>query len=77
MNIDGLQHASRREFLRGSARYGALSLCAAVTLWNLRQGARFLSTETCRNDGLCAGCAVFDECGLPNALSFKSRNSER
>jgi hypothetical protein len=59
--------ASRREFLRGAARYGLLSLMAALTAVGLQKGWN----QKCQNQGLCSGCSVLGDCGLPQAISFK------
>lgn len=66
-----LQSASRREFLRGTARYGSLSLLAAMVGWNLRPGR---VSEDCPNEGLCGGCPAFTGCRLPPAVARKGRS---
>lgn len=56
----------RRDFLRrlvrGALLAGLLGGTAALT-------AR--DRETCTNRGICRGCAAYDDCGLPQALSAK------
>ena len=54
---------NRRDFIRHSALGGMAALTGALAVRSVRQ--------TCHNDGLCRGCAVFDDCGLPQALSAK------
>lgn len=69
------QSGSRREFFRASARYGlAATLLALVTA-----GARKRSPagETCTNRGICSGCGVFANCGLPAALSAKAFHAKK
>ena len=59
----------RREFLRGLGRgagLGALLLGAGVLMD--RPGS---TNEECINSGICRGCSVFRDCGLPQALSAK------
>ena len=57
----------RREFLRGSLRYGLLAGLAALTARTLtRRGA-----QSCTNEGICRGCPVYTGCELPQALSAK------
>lgn len=60
---------SRREFFRGAARYGLLSLLAAAASLSARK--RTLTGQRCVNRGLCGNCGVFEGCGLPQALSAK------
>jgi hypothetical protein len=54
---------SRRAFLRNTALGGLAALTATLVA---RQGS-----QVCVNNGLCRGCAEFDDCGLPQALSAK------
>jgi hypothetical protein len=60
---------SRREFFRAGARYGLLGVLAALAA--VTGAKRRLSGQHCINRGLCSGCAVFERCGLPQALSVK------
>ncbi len=57
---------NRREFLRSILRWtlvgGAVAGGVALTR---KKG------ETCVNQGICRGCAAFEGCGLPQALSAK------
>lgn len=63
---------NRREFLRSAARYGALGLMVAVSAV---LGRSRLRGQTCVNQGVCGGCAVFNRCGLPAALSVKQHQN--
>ena len=59
---------SRREFFRTGARCGLLTvLGVAVALVSKRR----LAGQRCINRGVCGGCAAFERCGLPQALSAK------
>jgi hypothetical protein len=61
----------RREFLRSIARLAVLGgAVAGVAALTRKQG------ETCVNQGICRGCPVFEDCGLPQALSAKAARSE-
>ena len=64
---------SRKEFLRTCARYGVLGLLAtgAVRLVR-RSGSSGRNRETCMSGGICRGCPVLNDCGLPAALSAKA-----
>ncbi len=61
---------SRREFFGSAARYGLLALLTTVA--GLAARSRASADRRCVNRGLCRGCAVFESCGLPPALSAKS-----
>jgi hypothetical protein len=63
--------ASRREFLRGGARYALITALAAVSATLIKRGGGKLSGHTCINVGICRGCTAFTACGLPQALSAK------
>ena len=72
--------ASRREFLRGGARYALLAGLGAVSATLVKRSGGQLSGQTCINQGLCRGCGAFEGCGLPQALSAKEfflRSSRR
>ena len=69
------QNPSRREFFRDAMRtllLGAMAVLSAV----LARRTRSLADQRCVNRGLCNGCAVFAECGLPQALSAKLTRTE-
>ena len=57
------------KFFRTAARTALLGATAAVTATLVRR--RQLAGQECINRGLCRGCAVFAQCGLPSALSAK------
>lgn len=63
------QTASRREFLRGLARFGGLSLCAGVG-WTCRQQLRFPG-QTCLQLSFCGNCTQLATCSLPPARLAK------
>lgn len=64
-------HANRREFLRSGIRYALLAGVAAVSAALVVRRDRALPNQTCINQGICRGCGMFDDCGLPQALSAK------
>jgi hypothetical protein len=75
MNEAGHNGESRREFLRGSARYALLTAVAAVSATLFQRSGGQLSGQTCINQGICRGCGAFADCGLPQALSAKQFSS--
>jgi hypothetical protein len=63
--------AGRREFLRDGLRLAILAGLAAVGGRLAGRAAARPGGQVCISAGLCRGCAVFADCGLPNALSAK------
>lgn len=64
-------NASRREFLRGGARYALLTALGAVSAVLARRSGGTLAGQACINQGICCNCTAFAGCGLPQALSAK------
>jgi hypothetical protein len=63
--------SGRRRFLRDGVRYIVLGGLAAVSgTLAARKAVRPIG-QVCVNAGICRGCAVFEDCGLPQALSAK------
>jgi hypothetical protein len=60
---------NRREFFRTGARYGLLALLAAAG--GLAARPRTPARAGCIRRNLCEGCAIFDGCQLPQALSAR------
>jgi len=71
MNETGQHGESRREFLRGGARYALLAGLGAVSATLFKRSGGKLSGQTCINQGVCSGCTAFSGCGLPQAFSAK------
>jgi hypothetical protein len=72
--------AGRRQFFRDGLRYTVLGGLAAVTGKLVARQAARPAGQTCISAGICRGCAAFDDCGLPQALSAKEvlgRSSSR
>ena len=65
----------RREFFRGAMRTILLSAIAVLSAVLARR-AQSLAGQRCVNRGLCNGCAVFAECGLPQARSAQLAQRE-
>ena len=67
--------ASRRQFLRDGLRLAMLGGLAAVggTLAGRQAGQP--AGQVCISAGICRGCAIFEDCGLPRALSAKEARS--
>jgi hypothetical protein len=62
---------SRRELCSGALRYATLGLLTAGGAALLAKRQRLLREGICINDGICNGCEVLAQCGLPRALSVK------
>jgi hypothetical protein len=69
MRILPQQVESRREFFRATARYGLLALLSVAA--SLAARPRTPGGQRCVNRGICSGCGIFADCGLPQALSAK------
>jgi hypothetical protein len=69
MRILPQQVESRREFFRATARYGLLVLVSVAA--SLAARPRTPGGQRCVNRGICSGCGIFADCGLPQALSAK------
>ncbi|MEI8042213.1 MAG: hypothetical protein WCL11_12450 [Verrucomicrobiota bacterium] len=69
MQVSPVEVESRREFFRAAARYGLLTLVAAVSGLAARPWTP--AGRRCMNRGVCGGCGLFAGCGLPQALSAR------
>ena len=63
--------ASRRQFLRDGIRLTVLGGLAAIGGKLAGRAAALPARQVCISAGLCRTCAVFEDCGLPSALSAK------
>jgi hypothetical protein len=63
--------AGRRQFLRDGLRYIILGGLTAVSAKLAARRAARPAGQVCISAGICRGCAAFDDCGLPQALSAK------
>ena len=63
--------ASRRQFLRDGLRLAILGGLAAVGGKLAGRAVAQPAGQSCISAGICRGCAAFEDCGLPNALSAK------
>jgi hypothetical protein len=64
--------AGRRQFLRDGLRYIVLGGLAAVSGKLAGRRAALPAGQVCVSAGICRGCAAWDDCGLPQALSAKA-----
>jgi hypothetical protein len=62
---------NRRQLFAGALRYATLGLLGAGAWSVAAKRRRLLREGKCVNGGICSGCEVFEECGLPQALSAK------
>ncbi|MGA3180872.1 MAG: hypothetical protein ABSF38_11050 [Verrucomicrobiota bacterium] len=63
--------ASRRQFLRDGLRYAILGGLAAITGKLVARHPVRPAGQVCISAGICRGCAAYEDCGLPQALSAK------
>ncbi len=62
---------SRRDLFTSALRYTALGVLAAVGGSIFAKRRRLVNSGICINREICGSCGVFEECGLPPALSTK------
>ena len=62
---------ARRQFFRGLLRNVSLALLGVAGGVGVTKRRRLVREGKCVSGGVCSGCDVFDECGLPRALSAK------
>jgi hypothetical protein len=62
---------NRRQLLEGALRYATLGLLTAGGYAIFSKRNRLLREGKCINSGICTGCEVFKQCGLPQALSAR------
>jgi len=64
-------NAGRRQFLRDGLRYIVLGGLAAVSGRLASRRAAPPAGQVCVSAGICRGCAAWDDCQLPQALSAR------
>ena len=62
---------SRRALFVDVFRYATLGMLGAAGGWGFAKRRRLVREGKCVGRGICRGCEVFEECGLPQALSAK------
>ncbi|MBN1127256.1 MAG: hypothetical protein JXA82_19805 [Sedimentisphaerales bacterium] len=62
---------SRRKLLTRTLRYATVGLISAGTAGAVIKRRRLRREGKCLNRGICKNCAVFEDCGLPRALSVR------
>lgn len=62
---------SRRELFAGAMRYATLGLMVAASAALFAKRQRLVRKDQCTSSGICVGCKVLEQCGLPKALSAK------
>ena len=67
----GQLQKSRRQFFAGALRHASLGLIAAVGGGSLAKRRKLAREGKCISGGICRGCEILNDCGLPRALSTK------
>jgi hypothetical protein len=67
---------SRRYIIQDALRYAALTVLGVATGSSIVKKRRLLKEGKCVNRGICAGCDVYKNCRLPQALSRKQTLAE-
>jgi hypothetical protein len=66
---------TRRQLITRALRHASLVLLGAGGGAAVVKRRRLVREGKCLNQGICRDCPVFDECGLPRALSTKSASA--
>ena len=67
---------SRRYIIQDALRYAALTVLGVAVGSAIIKKRRLLKEGKCVNRGICAGCDVYKNCLLPQALSRKHTLAE-
>lgn len=67
---------NRRQLFISVLRYAALGVLGAVGGSVFAKKRRLAQKGICINREICRSCGIFDECGLPPALSVKTNIKE-
>jgi hypothetical protein len=69
--VRGEKEQSRRELFTTVLRYATLGTLAAIGGAVFAKRRRLVQNGICINREICKGCGIFEQCGLPLALSAK------
>ncbi len=67
---------NRRQLFTSILRYAALGVLGAVGGSAFAKKRRLAQRGICINREICRSCGIFNECGLPPALSVKTNIQE-
>jgi hypothetical protein len=67
---------NRRQLFTSVLRYAALGVLGAVGGFTYAKKRRLAHNGICINREICQSCGIFQECGLPPALSVKTNIKE-
>ena len=67
---------NRRQLFTSVLRYAALGVLGAVGGSVFAKKRRLAQRGICINREICSSCGIFEECGLPPALSAKTNFQE-
>lgn len=67
---------NRRQLFTSILRYAALGVLGAVGGSAFAKKRRLAQRGICINREICRSCGIFNECGLPPALSVKTNIRE-
>ena len=62
---------ARRQMMTGALRYVAAGIMGLGVVGAIVKRRKLDTGQSCINRSICAGCAVYEECRLPKALSRK------
>lgn len=76
MSKHSKQVRNRRQLLTEALRYMTLGVFAVAGVSVLVKRHRLVREGKCIHGGICRGCAVFERCSLPQALSAREMLAE-
>ncbi len=62
---------NRRKLLTDALRFAGLGLLGFVSVWAVLKRRRLKYDGDCINSSICSDCRIYEDCGLPQALSRK------
>lgn len=72
----GGMNQNRRDWMRTTARMGALSILAWIGLLPFTRHTSEHEPSVCERSNPCHSCAVFNRCGFPQAISVRRAKQE-
>ncbi len=66
-----VEKLDRRYLLRAGLRIATFVLLGGVGAAAIAKRQRLVREGKCVSSGICGGCRVYEDCGLPQALSRK------
>ena len=76
MTENNIEMRDRRRIIQNALRYAVLTVLGFVAGGTIVKKRKLSKEDKCVNRSICAGCSVYTNCRLPQALSRKQTLSE-